>query len=219
MGVIYACVFHFSRFVDWAEQKKIPSFSFNHIGLPFDAFSEANLKAVIPVTQWVFSPEDAEESTSQPYLYRISESVGQSTLYGVVIRRGAVNASKTRILCRVFVWVVFKISSKLFPRQRLGELSDGGIIRLVGTFNQSVCCVHVFTILGKVARMISRSIAILSTIFRLGYRCWMRNFWREDVWAAFSLISDCRISSYAPFLIFHKPTKFFAWQISGSTSQ
>lgn len=96
MSVIYACVFHFSRFVDWAEQKKIPSFSFNHIGLPFDAFPEANLKAVIPVTQWVFSPEDAEESTSQPCLYRVSPP-----LYGVVIRRGAVNASKTRILCRV----------------------------------------------------------------------------------------------------------------------
>ncbi|KAJ8582511.1 hypothetical protein M405DRAFT_561386 [Rhizopogon salebrosus TDB-379] len=41
-----------------------------------------------------------------------------------------------------------------------------------------------------VAGSISHSIAILCTIFRLGYRVWTGHFWWEDVWAALALIAD-----------------------------
>ncbi|KAG1729701.1 hypothetical protein EDB19DRAFT_1641788, partial [Suillus lakei] len=42
----------------------------------------------------------------------------------------------------------------------------------------------------KVVGLVSHSIAILCTIFRLVYRGWMRHFWWEDAWAAFALIAD-----------------------------
>ncbi|KAG2090067.1 hypothetical protein BD769DRAFT_416289 [Suillus cothurnatus] len=41
-----------------------------------------------------------------------------------------------------------------------------------------------------VVALVSHSIAILCTIFRLAYRGWMRNLWWEDAWAAFALIED-----------------------------
>ncbi|KAJ8580188.1 hypothetical protein M405DRAFT_938855 [Rhizopogon salebrosus TDB-379] len=41
-----------------------------------------------------------------------------------------------------------------------------------------------------VVGVVSHSIAILSTIFRLVYRGWTRRFWYEDAWAAFALIAD-----------------------------
>ncbi|KAG1858872.1 hypothetical protein F4604DRAFT_1589326, partial [Suillus subluteus] len=37
---------------------------------------------------------------------------------------------------------------------------------------------------------VAHVIAILCTIFRLVYRCWIRHLWWEDAWAAFALISD-----------------------------
>ena len=77
--------------------------------------------------------------------------------------------------------------------------------RFLGTFNQPVCCAPMFTILGKVVGVISHSIAILSTVFRLVYRGWTRNFWWEDGWAAFALISDGRVPLRALFLTFSKP--------------
>ncbi|KAG0707947.1 hypothetical protein DFH29DRAFT_795843 [Suillus ampliporus] len=42
----------------------------------------------------------------------------------------------------------------------------------------------------KVVGLVSHSIAILCTIFRLVYRGWMRHLWWEDAWAAFALIAD-----------------------------
>ncbi|KAG1755559.1 hypothetical protein EDB19DRAFT_414159 [Suillus lakei] len=41
-----------------------------------------------------------------------------------------------------------------------------------------------------VTGLVLHSIAILCTVFRFAYRCWTRQFWWEDVWAAFALISD-----------------------------
>lgn len=38
--------------------------------------------------------------------------------------------------------------------------------------------------------LVSHSIAILCTIFRLAYRAWMRHLWWEDAWAASALIGD-----------------------------
>ncbi|OJA10984.1 hypothetical protein AZE42_09308 [Rhizopogon vesiculosus] len=38
--------------------------------------------------------------------------------------------------------------------------------------------------------VVSHSIAILSTIFRLVYQTWTRRFWWEDAWAALALFSD-----------------------------
>ncbi|KAG1860163.1 hypothetical protein DFJ58DRAFT_279581 [Suillus subalutaceus] len=37
---------------------------------------------------------------------------------------------------------------------------------------------------------VAHVIAILCTIFRLVYRCWIHHLWWEDAWAAFALISD-----------------------------
>lgn len=42
----------------------------------------------------------------------------------------------------------------------------------------------------SVVGLISHSIAIICTIFRLVYRGWMRHFWWEDAWAAFALVAD-----------------------------
>lgn len=42
----------------------------------------------------------------------------------------------------------------------------------------------------SVVGLVSHSIAIICTIFRLVYRGWMRHFWWEDAWAAFALIAD-----------------------------
>ncbi|OAX33554.1 hypothetical protein K503DRAFT_851878 [Rhizopogon vinicolor AM-OR11-026] len=41
-----------------------------------------------------------------------------------------------------------------------------------------------------VVGVVSHSIAILSTIFRLVYQTWTRRFWWEDAWAALALFSD-----------------------------
>ncbi|KAG1764898.1 hypothetical protein EV702DRAFT_92221 [Suillus placidus] len=42
----------------------------------------------------------------------------------------------------------------------------------------------------SVVGLVSHSIAIFCTIFRLVYRGWTRHLWWEDAWAAFALISD-----------------------------
>ncbi|KAG1779441.1 hypothetical protein EV702DRAFT_966250 [Suillus placidus] len=47
-----------------------------------------------------------------------------------------------------------------------------------------------FIIIWEVVGLVSHSIAIICTIFRLVYRGWMRHFWWEDAWAAFALIAD-----------------------------
>ncbi|KAG1786062.1 uncharacterized protein HD556DRAFT_1248703 [Suillus plorans] len=47
-----------------------------------------------------------------------------------------------------------------------------------------------FTVIRKVVGLVSHSIAIICTIFRLMYRSWMRHLWWDDAWAALALIAD-----------------------------
>lgn len=42
----------------------------------------------------------------------------------------------------------------------------------------------------SVVELVSHSIAIICTIFRLMYRGWMRHLWWDDAWAALALIAD-----------------------------
>lgn len=42
----------------------------------------------------------------------------------------------------------------------------------------------------RVVGLVSHSVAILCTIFRLAYRGWMHHLWWEDAWAAIALIAD-----------------------------
>ncbi|KIK41693.1 hypothetical protein CY34DRAFT_805785 [Suillus luteus UH-Slu-Lm8-n1] len=42
----------------------------------------------------------------------------------------------------------------------------------------------------SVVGMVSHTLAIICTIFRLVYRGWMHNLWWEDAWAALALIAD-----------------------------
>ncbi|KIJ64223.1 hypothetical protein HYDPIDRAFT_167963 [Hydnomerulius pinastri MD-312] len=48
----------------------------------------------------------------------------------------------------------------------------------------------------KISGSVVHGLAILTTVFRLSYRCYMSRFWWEDAWAAIALIADiaCLVS-------------------------